>query len=135
MSSISTSSKKEIYKLIDNVVEKYLKKAKELTELKQKDKNFPEISIIFMNEEADLIPDFFKFAGAEYANKHFAHDHKHYVIVQNSHSDLIFWNIRINHYCDHDGKKNFGCLRNTECTKHWPRNNKCRNSQENQSEN
>lgn len=43
--------------------------AKELTELKQKDKNFPEISIIFMNEEADLIPDFFKFAGAEYPYK------------------------------------------------------------------
>lgn len=40
--------------------------AKELTELKQKDKNFREISIIFMNEEADLIPEFFKFAGAEY---------------------------------------------------------------------
>ncbi len=40
--------------------------AKELTELRLKDKNFPEISIIFMNEEADLIPDFFKFAGAEY---------------------------------------------------------------------
>lgn len=43
--------------------------AKELTELRQKDKNFPEISIIFMNEEADLIPDFFKFAGAEYPYK------------------------------------------------------------------
>ena len=43
--------------------------AKELTELKQKDKNFPEISIIFMNEEADLIPDFFKYAGAEYPYK------------------------------------------------------------------
>ena len=43
--------------------------AKELTELKQKDKNFPEISIIFMNEEADLIPDFFKYAGAEYPFK------------------------------------------------------------------
>ncbi|MEO5776065.1 MAG: MauE/DoxX family redox-associated membrane protein [Flavobacterium sp.] len=42
---------------------------KELTELKQKDKNFPDISIIFMNEEADLIPDFFKFAGAEYPYK------------------------------------------------------------------
>lgn len=40
--------------------------AKELTEMKTKDKNFPEIKIIFMNEEADLIPDFFKFAGAEY---------------------------------------------------------------------
>ncbi|NBU81535.1 MAG: protein tlpB [Flavobacteriaceae bacterium] len=43
--------------------------AKELTELKQKDKNFPEISIIFMNEEADLIPDFFKYVGAEYPYK------------------------------------------------------------------
>ena len=32
-------------------------------------KGFPEISIIFMNEEADLIPDFFKFAGAEYPYK------------------------------------------------------------------
>lgn len=43
--------------------------AKELTEMKQKDKNFPEINIIFMNEEADLIPDFFKFAGREYPYK------------------------------------------------------------------
>ena len=43
--------------------------AKELTELKQKDKNFPDISIIFMNEEADLIPEFFKFAGAVYPYK------------------------------------------------------------------
>lgn len=43
--------------------------AKELTELKQKDKNFPDISIVFMNEEADLIPEFFKFAGAVYPYK------------------------------------------------------------------
>ena len=43
--------------------------AKELTEMKAKDKNFPEIRIIFMNEEADLIPEFFKFAGAEYPYK------------------------------------------------------------------
>ena len=43
--------------------------AKELTELKKTNKNFPEISIIFMNEEADLIPDFFKEAGAEYPFK------------------------------------------------------------------
>ncbi|WP_264520733.1 MauE/DoxX family redox-associated membrane protein [Flavobacterium sp. N1994] len=43
--------------------------AKELTELKKANKNFPEISIIFMNEEADLIPDFFKEAGAEYPYK------------------------------------------------------------------
>jgi hypothetical protein len=43
--------------------------AKELTELRKTNKNFPEISIIFMNEEADLIPEFFKFAGAEYPYK------------------------------------------------------------------
>lgn len=43
--------------------------AKELTELKKTTKNFPEISIIFMNEEADLIPAFFKEAGAEYPYK------------------------------------------------------------------
>jgi hypothetical protein len=43
--------------------------AKELTEMKNKDKSFPEIRIIFMNEEADLIPEFFKFAGAEYPYK------------------------------------------------------------------
>lgn len=43
--------------------------AKELTELRKTNKNFPELSIIFMNEEADLIPEFFKFAGAEYPYK------------------------------------------------------------------
>ena len=43
--------------------------AKELTELRKTNKNFPEISVIFMNEEADLIPDFFKEAGAEYPYK------------------------------------------------------------------
>lgn len=43
--------------------------AKELTEMKAKDKNFPEIRIVFMNEEADLIPEFFKFSGAEYPYK------------------------------------------------------------------
>lgn len=43
--------------------------AKELTELRKTNKNFPEISIIFMNEEADLIPAFFKEAGAEYPYK------------------------------------------------------------------
>lgn len=43
--------------------------AKELTEMKKSDKNFPEISIVFMNEEAFLIPEFFKFAGAEYPYK------------------------------------------------------------------
>ncbi|MEO8515486.1 MAG: MauE/DoxX family redox-associated membrane protein [Flavobacterium sp.] len=43
--------------------------AKELTEMKQRNKNFPEILVIFMNEEADLIPAFFKEAGAEYPYK------------------------------------------------------------------
>ena len=43
--------------------------AKELTELRKTNKNFPEISVIFMNEEADLIPDFFKETGAEYPYK------------------------------------------------------------------
>ena len=43
--------------------------AKELTELKKTNKNFPEISVIFMNEEADLIPAFFQEAGADYPYK------------------------------------------------------------------
>lgn len=43
--------------------------AKELTKMKQADKNFPEIMVLFMNEEANLIPDFFKEAGAEYPFK------------------------------------------------------------------
>ncbi|MEC4050625.1 MauE/DoxX family redox-associated membrane protein [Flavobacterium sp. SUN046] len=43
--------------------------AKELTEMRKKDANFPPLSIIFMNEEADLIPDFFKDAGANYPYK------------------------------------------------------------------
>ncbi|WP_298154071.1 MauE/DoxX family redox-associated membrane protein [Flavobacterium sp.] len=43
--------------------------AKEITELRKKDKNFPPVRIIFMNEEIDLIPEFFKYAGAEYPYK------------------------------------------------------------------
>jgi hypothetical protein len=43
--------------------------AKELNEMKQKDKKFPLVSVIFMNEEADLIPEFFKAAGTEYPYK------------------------------------------------------------------
>lgn len=43
--------------------------AKELTELRKTNKNFPEVSIIFMNEEVDLIPAFFKETGAEYPYK------------------------------------------------------------------
>ncbi len=43
--------------------------AKELTEMKRLNLDFPEITIIFMDEEANLIPDFFKFAGANYPYK------------------------------------------------------------------
>lgn len=43
--------------------------AKELTELKKSNPDFPEMTIIFMDEEANLIPDFFKFAGANYPYK------------------------------------------------------------------
>lgn len=43
--------------------------AKELTEMKAKNKNFPEVTVLFMNEEPEKIPDFFKFAGAEYPYK------------------------------------------------------------------
>jgi thiol-disulfide isomerase/thioredoxin len=43
--------------------------AKELTELRAKNKNFPELKIVFMDEESEVIPDFFKFAGAEYPYK------------------------------------------------------------------
>jgi thiol-disulfide isomerase/thioredoxin len=53
--------------------------AKQLTEMKRKDKNFPAVSIIFMDEEADKIPAFFTVAGAKYP----------YQIV-----DIIsFWNL------------------------------------------
>lgn len=43
--------------------------AKQLTELKAKDESFPEMYIIFMDEEPEKIPDFFKYAGAEYPYK------------------------------------------------------------------
>lgn len=43
--------------------------AKELTEMKKKDPSFPSLYMLFMNEEADLIPDFFKEAGAAYPYK------------------------------------------------------------------
>jgi thiol-disulfide isomerase/thioredoxin/uncharacterized membrane protein YphA (DoxX/SURF4 family) len=42
--------------------------AKELTEMKKSDPNFPEINIIFMDEGPEEIPAFFKFAGSEYPN-------------------------------------------------------------------
>lgn len=40
--------------------------AKELTQLKKEIEDFPEIKIVFMDEEAELIPDFFDYAGAKY---------------------------------------------------------------------
>ncbi len=53
--------------------------AKQLTEMKRKDKSFPEVYIIFMDEEVDKIPAFFDIAGKKYP----------YQIV-----DVIsFWNV------------------------------------------
>ncbi|HYD92257.1 MAG TPA: MauE/DoxX family redox-associated membrane protein [Flavobacterium sp.] len=43
--------------------------AKELTAMKAKNKDFPELLIIFMDEEANLIPEFFEHAGAKYPYK------------------------------------------------------------------
>ena len=40
--------------------------AKDLTKMKKSIAGFPEIYIVFMDEEAELIPDFFTFAGANY---------------------------------------------------------------------
>ncbi len=43
--------------------------AKQLTALKNSTPGFPEIQILFMDEAAEEIPDFFKFAGASYLHK------------------------------------------------------------------
>jgi thiol-disulfide isomerase/thioredoxin len=43
--------------------------AKELTEMRKSDPEFPEIQIIFMDEAPEEIPNFFKFAGATYPHK------------------------------------------------------------------
>jgi thiol-disulfide isomerase/thioredoxin len=43
--------------------------AKELTEMRKSDPDFPEIQIIFMDEAPEEIPNFFKFAGATYPHK------------------------------------------------------------------
>lgn len=43
--------------------------AKELTAMRKKDKNFPEVKIIFMNEEPYKIPEFFEIAEATYPYK------------------------------------------------------------------
>ncbi len=41
--------------------------AKQLTEMRTQMKDFPPVHIVFMDEEAELIPDFFKFAGRTYS--------------------------------------------------------------------
>jgi len=43
--------------------------AKQLTALKNSTPGFPEMQILFMDEAAEEIPDFFKFAGAAYPHK------------------------------------------------------------------
>lgn len=43
--------------------------AKELNEMRKKDKNFPPIYVIFMNEEPEKIPTFFEFAGTKFPYK------------------------------------------------------------------
>jgi thiol-disulfide isomerase/thioredoxin len=43
--------------------------AKELTQLKKTQPNFPKIKIIFMNEEAEKIPEFFEIAGSSYPHQ------------------------------------------------------------------
>ena len=43
--------------------------AKEITSLKKNDKNFPKVQILFMDEEAEKIPEFFNIAGAKYDYK------------------------------------------------------------------
>jgi thiol-disulfide isomerase/thioredoxin len=43
--------------------------AKELTEMKNANPNFPKISVLFMDEEVNLIPEFYEFAGAKYPYK------------------------------------------------------------------
>lgn len=43
--------------------------AKELTQLKKANPNFPQIQILFMDEAAEEIPAFFEFAGAKYNYK------------------------------------------------------------------
>ena len=43
--------------------------AKELNEMRKKDKNFPPIHVIFMNEEPEKVPTFFEFAGTKFPYK------------------------------------------------------------------
>jgi thiol-disulfide isomerase/thioredoxin len=43
--------------------------AKDLNALQKKHKDFPEVNIVFMDEEAEKIPDFFKYAGKQFPYK------------------------------------------------------------------
>ncbi|UGS22723.1 DoxX family protein [Flavobacterium channae] len=43
--------------------------AKEINEMRKKDKNFPPVYVIFMNEEPEKIPTFFEFAGTKFPYK------------------------------------------------------------------
>ena len=43
--------------------------AKDLNALQKKYKNFPQVQIVFMDEEAEKIPDFFKYAGKQFPHK------------------------------------------------------------------
>jgi len=43
--------------------------AKELTQMRNQVKDFPEVNIAFMDEEPELIPDFFAYSGRKYTNK------------------------------------------------------------------
>ena len=43
--------------------------AKELNEMRKKDKNFPPVYVIFVNEEPEKIPTFFEFAGTKFHYK------------------------------------------------------------------
>jgi len=43
--------------------------AKDLNALEKKHKDFPEVQIVFMDEEAEKIPDFFKYAGKQFPHK------------------------------------------------------------------
>ncbi len=43
--------------------------AKDLNALQKKHKDFPQVQIVFMDEEAEKIPDFFKYAGKQFPYK------------------------------------------------------------------
>lgn len=43
--------------------------AKDINALQKKYKDFPEVQIVFMDEEAEKIPDFFKYAGKQFPHK------------------------------------------------------------------